>query len=462
MSMSFSRLAPIAAVVFATAAHGQVQHKPKQEVVPDFGKFVPEQEAMTTSPWAIALERVTCAAPWGRGITIVDGELLVLSRGRHRYEGGPDPDIVDNAGTLWKVDTSVSEPVIPGEWAGEAVRNNATVFAGPTSPPFYLYTHDGPPEDDILMARPYCALAFDETSRNLFVCAYSGAELSTGFRKHATDAVYRYDLRNMKWHIVEQHDPNSVPRDELKAVIPNVYYPHHDPNENPPPHGWPNGANGCLGVGEYLYVPAKDNHMVVQYDLDEIRANPDAGPPNSRPALGPKMIISYPGGEREMEVLGPNGVAHLGDHLYISYRTSSIVVRVNLNDHGDIVREADGRVRGELIAVFEPWDKDKKRSGNLYDIDASQSTGELFVSMGTEGRVWRFKPDPDQPFYGNDQTDRSTTTPPFLDMVRHLGRKIGCNNIYVDNDAGYLYVSSRSNDRGEGVIHGTIYRAKID
>jgi hypothetical protein len=431
----------------------------RQEQVPDFGALVPQHEVRTDCPWPVNLERITTAVPWGRGMAIVDDELIILSRGRHRGEGGVDPAIDDHAGTLWRVDRSISEPVIPGQWAGDAVRRNAAVFAQPTSPPFYLYDRTTSPEDDILMARPYCALAYDAASRNLFICAYSGAELPS-FRKHATDAVYRYDLRDSAWHVVEQHDPNVVPRAALGTVISNAYYPHHDPEKNPPPHGWLNGADGCTAAGNFLYVPAKDNHLVVQYDLASIRTDPHAGPPPSRPVLDSSMIISYPGGEREMDVLGPSGVAVHGDFLYIAYRTSSIVVRVRLDDAGDIVREADGRVKGQLIAVFEPWNAQTKRSGNLYDIDMD-ADGDLYVSMGREGRIWRITPDPAQPFYGNDQTDRPTTTPPFLDMTHLVGRTSGSNNIFVDRDGGYLYISNRNNDTGEGKIHGTIYRVKI-
>jgi hypothetical protein len=457
-------LSAVAVLSCATASSGRIQHAPKQEEVPDFGALVPAHptdDVTETSPCKVALQRVTTAVPWGRGMAIADGELIVLSRGRHRGEGGVSQNLVDHAGTLWRIDPSVSEPVVPGAWAGDAVRNNAEVFAAPTAPPFHLYDFSAPSDEDILMARPYCALAFDEASRNFFICAYSGAELPDGFRKHATDAVYRYDLRDQRWHVVEQHDPDVVPREAFGAVISNEYYPHHDPATNPPPHGWVNGADGCIAAGDYLYVPAKDNHVVVQYDLDGIRREPSAGPPASRPVLGATMIISHPGGEQEMEVLGPSGVAVHGDYLYIGYRTSSVVVRVRLRSDGDIVRESDGRVKGELIAVFEPWDAGRKRSGNLYDIDMSAS-GDLFVSMGKEGKVWRISPDPARPFYGNDQSERPTTAPPFLNMTELVGRKTGCNNIFVDDEGGFLYVSSRNNDTGEGRIHGTIYRVALN
>lgn len=442
-------------------ALAQVTFKPKQEQVPDFGELIPEHTISESLPEQPVLERVTTAVPWGRGMTIVDGEMIILSRGRHRGDGGVDQNLVDQAGTLWRVDTSVSEPVVPGQWAGEAVRNNATIFAKPTQPPFYLYNHDVPAEEDILMGRPYCALAYDEASRNLFVCCYSGAELPSGFRKHATDAVYRYDLRDTSWHVVEQHDPDGVPREELGAVIANDYYPHHDPKKNPPPHGWTNGANGCAAVGNYLYVPAKDNHIVAQYDLHEIHRDPKADPPDSRVVLRETMVVRYPGGEKEMQVLGPSAIAIHDDFMYISFRTSSVVVRVKLDETGDVVRGDDGKVTGELIAVFEPWDPARKRSGNLYDI-AMSASGDLFVSMGTEGKVWRVMPDPDRPFYGNDQTERPTTTPPFLNMTELIGRKTGCNNIYVDRENDFLYVSSRNNDTGQGRICGTIYRVRLN
>lgn len=445
-----------------SAVCAQVEHAPRQERVPDFGRFVPEGATATTPQTApeVVLERVTTAVPWSRGMTEVDGALIVLSRGRHRGDGGVDQSLVDQAGTIWRIDTSVSERVIPGAWAGEAVRDNATVFARPTSPPFHLYDYSVPSRDDYMMTRPYCALAFDAESQNLFVCAYAGAELPDGFRKHPTDAVYRYDLRDESWHVVDQHDPTVVPREVIGNVISNAYYPHHDPATNPPPHGWVNGANGCIGVGRYLYVPAKDNHLVVRYDLDEIRERSDAPAPASRPVLGPEMVISYPGGEETMEVLGPSSVAEHGDYLYIGYRTSSIVVRVPLDNAGDIVRMADGRAKGELIAVFEPWDPEAKRSGNLYDLDVSVD-GELFVSLGTEGKVWRITPDPERPFYGNDRSARPTTAPAFLDMSALVGRRTGCNNIYVDEAGAYLYVSSRNNDTGAGDICGTIYRVRL-
>ncbi len=436
-----------------------VPYPPRQEQVADFGALVPDDDGFHRAIAAAPLERVTSAVPWARGMALVDGELVVLSRGRHRGDGGVAQDLVDHAGTLWRVDASVAEPVVPGAPAGQAVRNNAEVFARPSQPPMYLYDYSTAPEIDTRMARPFCALAYHAASGNLFVCAYSGLEGDGTFRKHATDAVYRFNLARRQWFVVEQHDPAIVPAEELGPVVSNSYYPHHDPAKNPPPHGWPNGPNGCTPAGRYLYVPAKDNHLVVQYDLSEILERDDAPAPASRPVLGPRTLLRYPGGEREMEVLGASSVAVHGGYLYVGYRTSSVVVRFALDSTGDLVRRADGRIAGELIAVFEPWDAATQRSGNLYDLGFSEA-GDLFVSMGTEGRVWRFTPNPEAPFYGNDQSGRPTSAPPFVDLSQALGKKAGCNNIMVDGTA-YLYISSRSNDTGTGRLRGTIYRVAL-
>lgn len=424
-----------------------------QETVEDFGALIPQRDPEAGAP-APGLERVSTVVPWPRGLAMVDGDLVALARGRHRSQGGVPQDFDDQAGLLFRIDTSIAEPVVPGELAGDAVRRNGEVLAKPTSPPFFPHRVGSAPEDNKQMTRPYCGLAYDAASRNLFVCCYAGAELQTGFRKHATDSLLRYDLRTERLHVVEQHDHSVVPESALGSVISNEYYPHHDPANAAAPHGWLNGIDGCTVVGDYLYAAAKDNHLIGQYDLRTIRENPDAPPPPSRVVLGPNITLRYPGGEKAAEVLGACTVAAYGDWLYIGYRTSSVVIRVPLTPEGDVVRDAPA----ELIAVFEPWDREKKRSGDMFDM-AFSPDGELFVSMAREGRVWRVgKPDPQNPFYGNDQSQRRTTAPPFLDMSKLLGKRASCGNILVDAD-GWLYVCTRSNDLGEGDLHGTIYRA---
>lgn len=428
----------------------------KQEVVPDFGALIPAHEPLAAADApVIQLERVTTAVPWPRGMAFVDGELVVLARGRHRRAGGVDPNIDDRAGALFAVDPAVSEPVTPGRLASETVRNNARVIAEPAAP-LLLYDRNTDPLNDTRMDRPYCTLIYDDASRNFFICGFSGVDSPGGtFRKNATDSIHRYDMRDGRWRAVEMHDASVVPAHELTGVVSNEHYPHHDPDDNAPPHGWLNGADGGCVAGEYLYVVAKDNHRVVQYDLAAVRDNPDAGPPDSRPVITEHVTIHHPGGPRKSRALGPSAAVARDGFLYISYRTSSIILRFGLDERGGIA-DPD---HADLIAVFEPWDKDKGRSANLIDL-AFNSRGELFVSCATEGRIWRIgKPDPARPFYGNDQTDRPTTAPPYVDLRALTGKEsIGCGNIVFDA-RDRLYICSGTSDTASQTLRGVVYRA---
>jgi len=438
---------------------GTVTYVAGTEQVEDFAALIPAAtgngvngEAATVSP--VRLERVTAGVPWPRGMAWVDGKLIVLARGRHRRAGGVDASIPDRCGTLMAVDPEQSEPVEQQSIASDRIRSNAQVLVEPSGWPFFLYDSSVAPIQDTHMDRPYCTLIFDRPSRNLFICGYSGVDLpGAKFRKNATDSIHRYDMRNKQWSTVELHDASIVSTAALGRVVPNQHFPHHDPKKNPPPHGWLNGPNGGCVAGRYLYCVGKDNHTVARYDLGAMRANPDAGPPASEVVMGSRVRVRYPDGEREMEVLGASAAAAYGDYLYLGYRTSSVVLRFRLFEDGRVVQPAVG----ELIAVFEPWDPQKKRSANLIDI-AFNSRGELFVSCAKEGRIWRVgKPDPKRPFYGNDKDRRPTTAPPYVDLRRYTGRKTGCGNILFD-DSDRLYICVGNYDSGTRLA-GAVYRA---
>ncbi len=440
-----------------------VGHGVRAESVVDFGALVPERPASSEAPTAVRLERISTVVPWPRGIVAFGEKVIVLARGRHRSGGGVPTEFDDQGGNLFLLDPQVSEPVIPGETAGEAVRRNGRVLAQATRPPFYPHDFADPPEENTRMTRPYCGLNFDPVSRNIILCAFSGAELDGGrrFRKHATDSLLRFDLRDQQWRIIDQHDPESVPEDALGGAISNEYYPHHDPRENAPPHGWLNGPTGCTVVGRYLYAASKDNHLVVQYDLDEIRENPEAGPPNGRPVLGPHLRFRLPDGDggiqqRDLEVLGSCTVASDGEHLYVGSRTSSIVYRVPIDEHGDVIPGEPA----ELIAVFEPWCVERGRSGDMFDM-VFDAEGNLYVAMARAGRVWRITPDPAKPFYGNDQSDRPTSAPPFVDLAALTGKRSSAADLAIDDERGWLYICSRNNDVGAGPVDGTVYRVDL-
>ncbi len=425
----------------------------KSETVASFAALVPPVAALETER-VVRLERVSAGVPWPRGLAWVDDELVVLARGRHRNAGGVDHDIDDDTGSLFRVDPNVAEPVVPGALASEAVRANAQLLAEATGAPFRLPDKSLDPAADTLMDRPYCTLIYDPVSRNVFICGYSGVDLpGKRFRKNATDSILRFDLRTKRWSPVELHDPSVVPKDELDYVVSNAYYPHHDPATNPAPHGWLNGPDGGTVVGASLYCVAKDNHSLVQYDLGEIRSNPDAGFPSSRPVLGARVLLSSPKGVQETELLGPSAVEARDGWLYVGYRTSSVVVRYRLDDAGELVRP----VVGELIAVFEPWNAETKRSANVIDL-AFNPAGELFVSCSKVGRIWKVgRPDPAAPFYGDDQSERPTSAPPYVDLATLTGKKTSCGNILFD-DLGRLYLCAGSYDTDSDKIAGVIYR----
>jgi len=403
----------------------------------------------------LRFERVTTGVPWPRGLVFADGQLIALARGRHRIAGGVDPSIADRSGALFVVDTSASEPLIRGEAAGRAVRNNVSVLAEPDGGLFSLYDPaQGPPVSDSRMDRPYCTLAFDPESRNLFICGYSGVDLPRGvFRKNATDSIHRYDLRDRRWHAVEQHDPRSVALDELGQVVPNTTYPHHDVRSNPAPHGLLNGPDSAEVVGRVLYAAGKDNHLLASYALDAIRQSPDATAPEGEIVFKDEVDVRIAGVVRPVPALGPSALASDGDFLYVGFRTSSFILRFPV--------EADGRLKmpliGELIAVFEPWDQATGRSANLIDL-AFNSSGELFASCASEGRIWNLGiPDPDSVFDGVDTGAHPTSNRPFVDLAAVTGNpRARCGNIVFD-DQDRLYLCSGNYDSGTPIA-GVIYR----
>jgi len=426
-----------------------------QEVVEDLSRYGAPPGAERARE-AILLERVTTGVPWPRGLEWAGEELIVLARGRHRTAGGIDPAIDDRAGSLFAVDPRIAEPVIGDRPAGEAVRRNARLLVAPVVPPFHLYEPTrGAPIDDALMDRPYCTLAWDETSANFFLCGYSGVDLPEArFRKNATDSILRFDTRVGQWFVVESHDPSTVAAAMQTRVVPNTSYPHHDVSVHAPPHGWINGPDGCQVVGRFLYAAGKDNHVLVQYDLDEIRRDPHAPSPPSRVVLGDRAAVRLPDGTRTLAILGHSAVAAHDGWIYLGFRTSSIVLRFAIDETGDLLRP----VEGELIAVFEPWDATTKRSADLMDL-AFDSAGRLYVACAKQGRVWRVGvPDPSRVFYGDDRSDRPTTDDPFLDLRALTSNpKAKCGNILFDS-RDRLYVCSGNYDAGTEIA-GVVYRA---
>jgi hypothetical protein len=321
-----------------------------------------------------------------------------------------------------------------------------------------LYERSKAPLDNWLMNRPFCTMVYDAPSQNLVFCAYSGVDLPANggptFRKNATDALFRYDLRTRAWGVVEQHRADVVPQAEQGQWISNEYYPHHDPAQNAPPHGLLNGPNGCCVAGRWLYAVGKDNHTLARYDLAPIRQDPASGPPPAEAVIGEFVDVRIDGRVQTIPVQGHSAVTAHGGWLYLGSRTSSLVLRFPITPDGDLVRP----IVGELVAEFEPYSAETKRSADLWDMVVNER-GELFVSVSREGRVWRFQPDPRVPFDGNDKRkDGPTPNRPWIDIRALTGNpKASISNMIVAPD-GSLYFCMTMPEPGRELA-GIVMRA---
>jgi hypothetical protein len=417
------------------------------------GSYNAPRSAETQPATRERLQRITTAVPWPRGVRFVDGKLYALARGVHRSDGGPQAPVEDHAGAIFVVDPGVSEPAGRDKPVGEAVRRNGEILAAPTDPPFRIWDRRMPATRDTRADRPYAALVYDERSRNFFVSAYSGIDLprAPGFRKNATDAVHRYDRRIGEWKPVEAHDPKAVPRQALNEDVDSRYYPHHDIDRNAPPHGLVNGPCGAVIAGRYLYVGAKDNSALAQYDLSTIREDPEAPPPPARYIFEGTEGAAYAQveGRGRMKVKGTCAMAVHDRFLYVSFRTTSQILRFPLREDGSLEKPLEA----DYIAQFTRDDSDEKGgSANIYDM-AFDEKGRLYVSPGYNGAIDRFTPDAEDLYDA-----RAADYAPYIDLGPLVGaEKTG--NICLD-PAGNLYICSGRDLTPEDNTHGVLYRVR--
>jgi hypothetical protein len=386
----------------------------------------------------LVIERVSTKVPFPRGLEIVDGQLYVLSRGRVRESGGASGSIDDRAGTIYRIDLSIAQPI--DEPLSDQVRENGEEFAAPTDPPFRLLRRElEPATRDRETDRPYCVLRFDAKTQSFYICAFSGIDKAErpgerNFSKNLSDAVLRFDLRTRKWYEVERHH-----------IEAGGIYPHHDVRSRPPPHGWLNGPDNCLVVGDWLYVVAKDNSKLVRYDLRAIQRDPEAGPPPSYFVLDENIFVKGLGMQR---YLGHSMLAERNGWLYIGYRTTSEIVRIQLDRQGLPVQP----IEAELLARFDPWDPAKRTSANLTDMAFDQQ-GRLYVVSAQPSRVYRFTPDPKRVFDARDGKQ-----PPWADLSQLTGnRYMKSENVLVDQ-ADRVYVTSGDAYGHDSGLGGVVYR----
>ena len=190
---------------------------------------------------------------------------------------------------------------------------NAGVFALADDQPFLLPDRSLAPIDDVFMDRPYCTLIYDEGSRNLFVCGYSGVDLpGPRFRKNATDSILRFDLRTREWYPVELHDQAVVPEEDLGYVVSNEHYPHHDPAANPAPHGWPNGPGRRDGDWRLSLLPLEGQPSDRALRAGRDPPEPQGGLPRERTRARTARAPFEPAGNARDGAPGPERGCGLG------------------------------------------------------------------------------------------------------------------------------------------------------
>jgi len=385
------------------------------------------------------IERITTKPPFPRGLQLVDGKLYVLCRGRVREYGGVSAEVEDQAGTLYVVDPGVSE-LFSGAEPGDAVRENGTVLALPSAPPFRLWDRSAAPATrDRETDRPYCGLTYHAGTQSFYICAFSGVDKpevkgQSTFSKNLTDAILRYDLRTSKWYEVERHD-----------IEKGGLYPHQDPARGKPPHGWLNGPDNCLAVGDSLYAVSKDNSLLVRYDLTALRQDPEAGAPPSEFVLGQEATL------RKGEKIRLEGHSALGFHggwLYLATRTSSHVVRLKLDETLLPVKP----LVVELLARFDAYDPETKKSTNLTDMTIDRQ-GNVYLVSAKPSSIYRFTPDPK-----NVYDARGGKQKPYFNLAELTGNaQMKSENALVD-EQGRVYVTSGDAYAYQGGAGGVVWR----
>lgn len=393
-------------------------------------------------PLGLKLERVTTVIPFPRGLSVIGEQMYVLARGRVRGAGGVSAAVNDRAGTIFQIDPTVSEPFVPGE-VGERIRGNGSLFAAPTDPPFRLWDRTStPPEHDRWTDRPYCTLRYHAPTKSLYTCAFSGIDKphqpgKVSFSKNLTDGLLRYDLRTRRWYEIERHD-----------IEAGGTYPNHDPRVHGPPHGWLNGPDNCLPVDKWLYAVAKDNSRLAQYDLSALEADPEAGYPPSRVVLEDSLDLE---GLGVRQLQGQSALAYRDGWLYLGYRTSSVIVRIRLDQSFSPVEP----IRAQLIARFDPFDPVTLTAANITDM-VFDPQGRLYVISAKPSRVFRFRPDPSHVFDG--RTGAGEPWADLSDMTHNPAMK--SENLLVYD--GYLYVTSGDGYAYQEGAAGTVYRIAIE
>jgi hypothetical protein len=197
-------------------------------------------------------------------------------------------------------------------------------------------------------------------------------------------------------------------------------------------------------VGDWLYAVSKDNSLLVRYDLRPLVADPEAGAPPSEVVLGSEVTV----GGKALRIEGHSALGHHGDWLYLATRTSSHVVRLRLDDAKLPVRPLEV----ELLALFDPYDPETKKSANLTDMTIDR-LGNVYVVSAKPARIYRFVPDPLRVLDARGGKEK-----PYIDLASLTGnRGMKTENALVD-EQGRVYVTSGDAYAYQGGAGGVVWR----
>lgn len=140
-----------------------------------------------------------------------------------------------------------------------------------------------------------------------------------------------------------------------------------------------------------------------------------------------------------------------GAWLYIGYRTSSVILRIALDEQFLPAQPLEAK----MVAYFDPYDPPTRASANITDINFD-GRGRLYVVCASPARLYRFTPDPLRPYDARD--GKAQPWAHLAGLTGNPGMK--SENALYQN--GWVYVTSGDGYAYQRGAEGTVYRIRVD
>ena len=153
----------------------------------------------------------------------------------------------------------------------------------------------------------------------------------------------------------------------------------------------------------------------------------------------------------EQTMLGQSALGFHESWLYVGYRTTSEIIRIQLNDKNVPIEP----IVAHIVARFDPFDPVTLDSANLTDLDIDEA-GHVYVVSAQPSRVYRFTPSSSHVFDARDGRQS-----PWADLALITGNPtMKSENVLYHQ--GWLYVTSGDGYDYQDGAHGTVYRIRVD